>query len=155
MNRPVPLHNADAVINSPVNDVASLEYILLGDLRDVLEEPFDEVTQKWLKAVVDALLELLPREFALMDGDGGYLNEVLEQDPNWSRYVERLAGQRRIIHAQLQTLRRQMDLPGDEAPDASQLRNGLKDWITSLTAFHRHERRLVQTAFNLDVGVGD
>src|SRR5579872_2956860 len=55
---------------------SSLEYILLGDLRDLLEEPVDDESRKWLLAVLDTLLDTLPREFDLEDEDG-YMSEVL------------------------------------------------------------------------------
>lgn len=140
--------------DSAVNDVSSLEYILLGDLRDVLEEPMDEVTLKWLKAILDALLETLPREFALQD-EGGYLNEVIECDPNFSVHVDRLSEERRAVFGKLRGLRQQLNSPGDYKPHTDALRSELREWMTSLTAFHRHERRLVQTAFNLELGTGD
>lgn len=150
MSRPANSPYAD----SAVNDVSSLEYILLGDLRDVLEEPLDDITLKWLKAVIDALLETLPREFALQDA-GGYLNEVTDCDPNLAVHVERLTEERRAVFGKLRVLRLQLNSPGDHKPATDAIRADLKDWMTSLTAFHRHERRLVQTAFNLDVGTGD
>src|SRR5260221_8654966 len=54
----------------------SLEYILLGDLRDILEESLDRESRRWLIAVLDALLETLPREFDLEEHDG-YMAEIL------------------------------------------------------------------------------
>lgn len=139
---------------SPAVDVVTLEYILLGDLRDLLEEPFDEVTLRWLKAVLDALLDTLPREFALKD-NGGYLSEVIDCDPSWSLQVQRLAEERRAVYHTLRTLRLQLRTTTEPLENAGEVQNALKNWMTSLTAFHRHERRLVQTAFNLDVGIGD
>lgn len=140
--------------DSTIVDIAAMEFILLGDLRDVLEEPLDGITLNWLRAVVDALLDVLQRLFALMD-DGGYLQEVLDCDPNWAGYVERLAAERREIFSQLKILRGELVSPGDRPPHIAVLRDSLKDWMTTLIAFHRHERRLLQMAFNLDVGIGD
>lgn len=142
------------VVDSAINDVSSLEYILIGDLRDVLDEPMDDVTLKWLTAILDALLETLPREFALQD-EGGYLNEVIECDPNLDVQVSRLAEERKAVFGKLRVLRQQLNSPGDFSQVAGALESDLKEWMTSLTAFHRHERRLVQTAFNIDVGTGD
>ena len=44
-----------------------LEYLLIGDLRDLLEEPADSETRRWLLAVVEELLDLLPNEFEFED----------------------------------------------------------------------------------------
>jgi len=152
MNRSVSL----SLMSTNMEDVTSLEFILLGDLRDLVEEePFDEVTCKWLKAVVDALLETLSLEFARQDEGDGYLGEVVEQDPNWANYVDQLAEERRTIFQRLREVQQQLRSSREVHTMASQLRSELKDWMLRLTALHRHERRLVQTAFNLDVGTGD
>ena len=60
-----------------------LEYLLIGDLRDLLEETPDDETRRWLLAVLEELLDLLPNEFEYED-QGGYLADVCEQNPNWS-----------------------------------------------------------------------
>jgi len=74
--------NFDIIPDHLLEDYAAMEYILLSDLRDLLEEPADDMTRKWLRAVLDALLKTLPWELELQDA-GGYLSEVLEQYPNW------------------------------------------------------------------------
>src|SRR5262245_36103537 len=74
LSRPVP--ECDSYARYSV-----LEYLLLGDLRDLLEEPPDTETRRWLLAVLEELLNLLPNEFEFED-QGGYLSEVREQFPN-------------------------------------------------------------------------
>ncbi len=137
-----------------LEECAAFEYILLGDLRDLLEEPADEMTCKWLLAVLDALLQALPRDFQLQD-EGGYLAEVIEEFPNWSVQVDRLLQERETLFSNLRQLRERITQEIPYAEIAQRVRHDLHDWMTSFVAFQRHERRLVQTAFNLDVGVGD
>jgi hypothetical protein len=43
-------------------EYTTLEYLLLGDFRAAVEETEDETSHRWLIAVVDALLEALPRK---------------------------------------------------------------------------------------------
>ena len=123
-------------------------------MRDLLEEPADEITCKWLLAVLDALLQTLPRDFQLQD-EGGYLAEVIEEFPNWSVQVVRLLQERETLFSNLRRLREQItqEIPFSEI--AQKVRHDLHGWMKSYVAYHRHERRLVQTAFNLDIGVGD
>ena len=142
---------------SPTNTadrIATMEYILLGDLRDLLEEPADQLTLKWMAAVLDALLETLPREFAIKE-DGGYMADVLEEFPNWSTHVADLLEERESLFAKLRTLRNRLNGNASFRKIAGELREDLRSWMISFTAFHRHERRLVQNAFNMDVGIGD
>jgi Hemerythrin HHE cation binding domain len=132
----------------------SLEYILLGDLRDVLEEPVDRESRRWLMAILDALLETLPREFDLEDTDG-YMSEVLERFPNWSGQVDRLHRDHEQMFGKLKELRGRVERDSWIAPIANEVRRDLRDWILKLIAHRRTETRLVQTAMNLEVGTGD
>jgi len=132
----------------------ALEYILLGDLRDLLDEPADEENRKWLAAVLDALLETLPRELELK-GKGGYLSEVVEEKPNWSHHVDTLRREYDDVYETLRELRRHVSGKTDYAETANRLRQGLHDWMNQLTAYHRHENRLLQEALNMELGVGD
>lgn len=137
-----------------LEDYAALEYILLGDLRDLLEEPADEENRRWLIVILDALLEAKRREFELQQ-DGGYLEEVLEQFPNWEPQVDQLHREHRELFFNLRELRERIGLRQSFKEIAEAVRTDLREWMTLLQAHHRHTRRILQSAFNLDVGVGD
>ena len=139
----------------PLEEYTQLEYLLLGDLRELLDEPLDDdETRRWLTAVVDELLETLQCEFRLQEADG-YMTEVLEICPNWSGQVDRLRSEHDTLYSRLRQLRYRLSeaLPLTEVAD--RLRHQLRDWMTTFTAHRRHETRLLQSAFNLDFGVGD
>jgi hypothetical protein len=146
--------HVDAAMFIRLEEYAALEYILLGDLRDLLEEPSDRYTRPWLIAVLDALLDTLPREMAIKES-AGYLSEVLDEYPSWYRHVEELQNEQRLAFLALQMLRDRLDTPQSYEHDAARVRGALRQWMTRLTAQHRRENRLLQTAMNLEVGVGD
>ncbi|HUE13198.1 MAG TPA: hypothetical protein VMR25_03435 [Planctomycetaceae bacterium] len=152
------LHFNPAQLNpNPGNrleEFTALEYILLGDLRDVLEEPANSYTRGWLVAILDALLETLPQQMAIKEASG-YLNEVLDEYPSWYRHVEELQNEERLLFLSLQALRDRLETSQSYAHAADRVRSGLRQWMTRLTAHHRHENRILQTAMNLEVGVGD
>jgi hypothetical protein len=131
-----------------------LEYILLGDLRDLLEEPPSEENSRWLLAVLDALLDALPREFELKSQDG-YLSEVLLEFPNWENHVERLEQQHVELFESLHDLREQIVARHPLEEIAQRLRVDLQEWLAAFVALHRQEQNLVLTAVNLEVGTGD
>lgn len=132
----------------------SLEYILLGDLRDLLEERADDENRKWLLAVLDALLETLPMEFDLKEEDG-YLAEVLEQFPSWFTQVERLHNDHEVLFYKLKELRGRIEHDDWLGPIAGEVKRDLRDWILNLISHNRRENRLLQTAMTLEVGCGD
>jgi hypothetical protein len=132
----------------------TLEYILLGDLRDLLEEAEDATTHHWLMTVLDALLDTVPKEFAMRE-DGGYLTEVLERFPNWYDQVCALQKEKRSLFEKLRVLRQRLARHSSLEGIAEDVRTNLRDWMNRFVAHHRHERRLVQTAYTLEVGAGD
>ncbi len=107
----------DAAACETLEDYTALEYILLGDLRDLLEERADKFTRNWLVAVLDALLETLPRQMALKESSG-YLSEVLDEYPSWYRHVEDLQNEQRLLVLSLQALRDRLDRTGPYERDA-------------------------------------
>ena len=132
----------------------TLEYILLGDLRDLLEEAEDPTTHHWLMTVLDALLDTVPKEFAMRE-QGGYLTEVLERFPNWYDQVCALQREKRTLYEKLRVLRTRLARHTSLEEIADEVRFNLQEWMNRFIAHHRHERRLVQTAYTLEVGGGD
>ena len=138
----------------PTEEFCTLEYILLGDLGDLLSEPMDEQNRKWLIAVLDALLDTLPRE-SCMEDDDDYLSEVLDRYPNWSRQVSRLRDDHERLFAQLKVLRTHMSHEAPLNGFARQIRHDLREWMELVRDHHHNEGRLLQMAWNLEVGTGD
>ena len=134
--------------------ISELEYILIGDLRDLLESPIDEQNLRWISAVLDALLETLPKQFQLKKA-GGYLQEVLEVQPNWECHVLSLEVEHAQVCDRLEQLR--WKLPDAVKAEflASTLRTELKGWMQAFVAWNHREMRLLQTSMNLEVGCGD
>lgn len=130
---------------------SALEYILLGDLREILEQPADGNTLRWLKTVLDALLDSEPDE-ELLSGESEYLVEVLEQFPNWHDQVQALHAEKRQLFGKLRQLRGRLAddsrLPGI----ALEARSAIRDWMDRFGRHLRSERRLVQLAYTMEVG---
>lgn len=134
--------------------ISELEYILIGDLRDLLESPIDEQNLRWISAVLDALLETLPQQFELKQ-QGGYLQEVLDAQPNWECHVISLGVEHEQMCDRLQQLRARLPDAVKVEFLARTLRIELKGWMQAFVAHNRRESRLLQTAINLEVGCGD
>lgn len=133
-----------------------LKHILLGDLRDLLEEPADEYTDRWIKAVLDGLLDTLPREFELQCEGGGYLCDIVELFPNWTGDVDLLFTEYEALQEKLHALRQRLNHENNGISElANEVRIDLADWMNQLNAHLRHERRLVQIAYSYDVGACD
>ena len=144
MSRPTPTRAA-------FERYATLEYLLIGDLRDLLEEAPDAETRRWLLAVLEELLDLLPNEFEFEDA-GGYLSEVSEQFPNWSNEVDRLHHEHTQLYTTLLELRNRI---ANEEPFeyiASTVRSDLRRWTDAVQRHHSTEQSLMMSAFDLSYG---
>ncbi|MFM9966221.1 MAG: hypothetical protein ACKV2Q_34015 [Planctomycetaceae bacterium] len=128
-----------------------LEYLLIGDLRDLLEESPDNETRRWLLAVLEELLNLLPNEFEYED-QGGYLADVCEQDPNWSFAVERLHREHEGLYFSLLELRNRIADEQSFEFIADEVKPKLRRWIAAAERHHAREQQLVVAAYDTAFG---
>jgi hypothetical protein len=133
---------------------SALERLLLGDLLDLLDDPEGPEMHRWLLAVLDALERILPREFASEEA-GGYMQEVLDEYPSWERQVLDLRQQHRLLYKRLRELRREVAHTRPQRIIAMQCRVSLYEWVDQVRDHNGRETALLQTAINLEVGVGD
>ncbi len=128
-----------------------LEYLLLGDLRAILDEPNETRDKRWLLAVLDSLLETIPREFELRE-EGGYMAEVIEYRPELCDVAESLFGEHDRIFDMLAALRERVGQNLDATSLEDQLTAELRDWMLLLMKHNRRERRVYQTAMCMEHG---
>lgn len=128
-----------------------LEYLLIGDLRDLLEETPDNETRRWLLAVLEELLNLLPNEFEYED-QGGYLAEVCEQNPNWSNTVERLHREHEGLYFSLLELRNRIADERSFEFIADEVKPKLRCWIEAARRHRDSEQQLVVAAYDTAFG---
>src|SRR5690606_338605 len=131
-----------------------LEYLLIGDLREMLEEPMTTQGRSWTLAVVETLLETLPREHRLKSVDG-YLSEVLTEFPSWTGRVDRLEAQHYDLYDRLTDLRDELEVETLDRTAANSLRYSIKEWMEAFVAHRRNEGDLLQAAIYTDIGGGD
>jgi hypothetical protein len=133
---------------------SGMEHLLLGDLRELLEEQPDLRNRRALLVILDALLETLPRQFLLKE-EGGYLAEVLDRYPSWLPQVQELRRDHTELYVTLARLRDRIARRAPFRREAREARRELRRWMDSLLAHERQETDLLQTAMTLDVGTGD
>ena len=128
-----------------------LEYLLIGDLRQLLDEPLAAHTRQLLLAILDRLLLHLPRQFSLACQQG-YMSMVLEECPHWHRQIEQLHDDNLACISSLDELRNRIlqDLPFDTI--AREVSNKLHLWMQSLATIRELEGQMIQEAYSLDIG---
>ena len=136
----------------PSGTLNALEYLLLGDLRELLEEPETEQTRHALPVLVNGLLDNRLHHSQLK-GNGAYLSGVLEKWPNRQSDIDLLRCEKATRYSALETLRSQILRGLPSATTTNNLRHDVQHLMRLVVAIHQHETRPVQTAFNF-VGAG-
>lgn len=122
-------------------DFRTYEYILLGDLRDVLNEELDEVSRTWTLALLDALLSTLPQELDMAES-GKYLNMDRSQHRSQRASFEKLLNEKHLLYAKLRHLHSQLRNETAWQETAEMLKHEIHTWMKNLVAHHRNERAL-------------
>ena len=136
----------------PSGTLNALEYLLLGDLRELLEEPETEQTRHALPVLLNGLLDNRLHHSQLT-GNGASLSGMLEKWPNWQSDIDLLRCEKATCYSALETLRSQILRGLPSATTTNNLRHDVQHLMRLVVAIHQHETRPVQTAFNF-VGAG-
>ena len=126
-------------------EYSTLEYLLLGDLRAALEEIEDESSHRWLIAVLDALLEALPRKPATLRT----VSEAFSpKAPSVSKdAVETLCSEQRLLRDALADLRAQSTDARQFLAQRSAASPLLRDWMQRLVSHNERLDALIKPLF--------
>ena len=147
MNRR-PIHQMTI---EPPGTLNALEYLLLGDLRELLEEPETAQTRHALPVLLNGLLDNRWHHSQLK-GNGASLSDVLEKWPNRQSDIDLLRCERATCYSALETLRSQILRGLLSATITNKLRHDVQHVLRLVVAISQHQTRPRQTAFDSDVG---
>lgn len=154
--RHIPSHAELPREDGSLRACVEMEHLLLGELRELLDEQPDAIVTGWVLAVLDTLLELLPDSFAYEEHDG-YLTDLKKLFPTWDNEVARLESERSVLYGRLRRLRRRIrrrvrgrfgQPAGLNQSDIGELR----DWVDQLERHDHEQTDLQQAAWNLEIG---
>jgi hypothetical protein len=140
--------NYDDFIDTGLIQLDFWETELLDQLKEFLGRPPTEEFRPELTEVVSQLFTLLPLQFDAKTCEEDYLQEVLDEFPNWQAQVKTLQMEQAFLYEDLREIRDQLR---DGAP-LHVLFPVLAEWIERLYKHEAEEHRLSQLAVNLDLG---
>lgn len=108
-----------------------LEYLLLGDLRQLLAEPRGGIRRTWLAALLDAFIDNLSR-LAQLRNAGGDVSEVLHELPHWHRGISIFMDESSPERLRLEELRARLELGLPFEPAGRNVRDDLSHWMAAL-----------------------
>jgi hypothetical protein len=134
---------------------ALLDAIL--ELEQALAAPATDRVRAWTADVslaLDQLRAVFGHHVADTEVDGGFFDEILEEEPRLTRAVERMRADHVTIATTADDLGERFHDAGANA-DVDALRAAVLDLIRALLV-HRHRgSELVYEAYNVDLSVGD
>jgi hypothetical protein len=126
----------------------------MEELRDRLEGASRFENRKAILTTLDALLVNLRQQFELEEKDG-YLEDVLEQYPNWHPQVRHLRQQHELLRHQLCEVRNRIAALSTGEPVGPEIQRQLADWMNTYEEHRHRETSLIQDAFTLETGAGE
>ncbi len=108
--------------SSVTSEVSGFEHLLLGDLRQLLEEPASPETSQWIVATLDCILAGRPRT------SSPYLPLVPRNMP-WGRSSAAMLPVKANLYAKLQRLRDRVAHRAPYALLANEIRCDLREWM--------------------------
>ena len=135
--------------NSMLKESCDLEYLLIGDIRTLLEEKFDSQTRSSLLVLINRLILNLPDVLEL-SSEEGYLNIVAERRPSWSRQINALHQANLDCVSSLTLVRDGLENDTPIAAISKELE--LRNWIKSFSAMRCQESTMLQEVFTIDLG---
>lgn len=143
----ITLHERD----SRAIQCATLSWLLVGDIREMLQDHLDEEALLWLRPILDALIEAL-REQAGLEELPGYYDDVLADFPHWSPIVDRIHAEQALLRQSLESLRHRIDCDLPFRRLATELEQELGDWVRLMNAHSKRERELMQNVYYTEIG---
>jgi len=134
-----------------VETCSAMTWLLVGDLREMLQDHLDPDALRWLTPVLDALIESLCEQCDLQRDDGLY-GDVLEPFPQWYPAVERVRSEQKSLCRSLRMLRHRIDAQLPYTRLAAELESELAAWVQHLIENRRSERELMQRALYTEIG---
>lgn len=122
-----------------------LQYLLVGDLRELLDQSLDEQNHEWLRQTLDVLIDTLSRE---QDFKDEYSFEDVEVRPSQHhRQLKSLEVEQVLLRNALCQLRTALDERSLDGDIARMFERTLEDWMDCLKSYRRREERLTHRRF--------
>ena len=129
----------------------TLTWLLVGDIREMLQDHLDEEAIHWLRPILDALITAMCEQSELTSREGWY-NDLLGSFPHLISRVARIEAEQNELCKSLRELRNgiERDIPLDRL--AKELEADLNSWVDLLARHSRREAVLMQDVWYTEIG---
>ncbi len=130
---------------------SGMTWLLVGDIREMLQDRLDRDAIRWLRPVLDALIDSMC-EWETCDDSSGFFEDVLDPCPELTPRVEQIQGEQTQLCARLRELRARLERRQGVTRLVRELQADLAEWIQMMTDNARRERELLQSVWYSEIG---
>ncbi len=125
----------------PFDEYATLEYLLLGDLRAAMDEPMDDAaSRRWLVTVIEALLQAMPRKLEVTR----LVLRALDDGRRTASIQDELFAEQQDLLRRLQSIHAQIvDSISSAPPEYDGDSRSVHDWMERVALHNRRVEQLL------------
>lgn len=139
------------VVGSQPQQCTTLTWLLVGDIREMLQDHLDDEAIRWLKPILDALISAMCEQSELLNSEGWY-DDLLGAHPQFISRVASIESEQNELCRSLRELRNGIERDIPLTRIAAELETGLGDWVNLMTRHSRREALLLQDAWYTEIG---
>lgn len=139
------------LVGSQPQQCTTLTWLLVGDIREMLQDHLDDEAIRWLKPILDSLIGAMCEQSELHSSDGLY-DDLLGTFPHLITRVAGIEAEQNELCRSLRELRNgiERDIPLQRL--AADIEEGLGDWVNLMTSHSRREAVLLQDVWYTEIG---
>jgi predicted transcriptional regulator len=130
---------------------SGMTWLLVGDIREMLQDRLDRDAIRWLRPVLDALIDSMC-EWETREDSSGFFEDVLDPCPELTPRVEQIQGEQTQLCARLRELRARLERRQGVSRIVRELQADLAEWVQMMTDNARRERELLQSVWYSEIG---
>ncbi len=130
---------------------SSMTWLLVGDIREMLHDHLDRDAIRWLRPVLDALIDSMA-EMELLEHSPGYFEDVLAPCPELASQVELIRHEQARLCESLRELHARLGRREKVTRLVTELQRDLAEWVQMMMDNARRERELLQTVWYTEIG---
>lgn len=139
------------LVGSQPQQCTTLTWLLVGDIREMLQDHLDEEAIRWLRPVLDALIAAMGEQAELTNREGFY-DDVVGSFPHLISRVAKIEAEQSELCRSLRELRHHIerDLPLSRL--TKEVEADLASWVELMMNHGRRERVLLQDVWYTEIG---
>lgn len=139
------------LVGSQPQQCTTLTWLLVGDIREMLQDHLDEESIRWLRPILDALIGAMSEQAELTAREGWY-DDVAGSFPHLISRVAKIEAEQTELCRSLRELRHHIesDLPLERL--TKEVEADLGNWINLMMTHGHRECALLQDVWCTEIG---